>query len=154
MQSHLNSEIVFGIQSQIDRYDYGLQILVAGATPYGAHIYGISDPGTSQCYDSINFHAIGSGTPHALNSLISRDCYGVKPLRETLIAVYEAKRLAEKAPGVGLVTDIEIVRSTGITRIPREEIKKLEPICEKWIRHDTTWESEMQEFLAGKEGGA
>ncbi len=147
LQNHLIQEIVFTIQAQIDRYDYGLQILVAGATPCGAHIYGVSDPGTSQCYDAINFHAIGSGTPHALNSLIARDCYLTKSLNETLIAVYEAKRLAEKAPGVGSVTDMSIVTGKCILRIDRKAIESLEPVYQKWVRQDAAWEADIRQFI-------
>lgn len=147
VQNRLNPEIVFGIQAMIDRYDYGLQILVAGTTSNGAHLYGVSEPGTSQCYDAINFHAIGSGTPHALNSLIARECYASKSLEEAVVCVYEAKRLAEKAPGVGSVTDMEIVTNRGISRIARESIAALEPIYQKWIRHDEGWKSEIHQLL-------
>jgi hypothetical protein len=147
MQNHLNPDVAFGIQSQIDKYDYGLDILVAGATSTAAHIYGIQDPGTSQCYDAIHFHAIGSGTPHALNALIARDCHQGFTIENAILAVYEAKRLAEKAPGVGSVTDMCIVSGAGINTIPREQINEIEPIFQKWIRHDSAWESDIRVLL-------
>src|SRR5260370_30252024 len=39
-QHHLHPEIVLTVQHEIDRYDYGLQILVAGLSGRSAHIYG------------------------------------------------------------------------------------------------------------------
>jgi len=142
-QNYLNSDVVFRIQAEIDRYDYGLSILLAGATEHGTHIYGVSDPGTSQCYDAIDFHAIGSGAPHALNSLIARGCHATKSLYETIMVVYEAKQVAEKAPGVGILTDMAIVTCEQMVPIPREEIERIKPIYEKWLRHDVSWESDI-----------
>jgi len=107
----LHSDVIFTKQSQIDNYDYGLEILVAGVSGDNiAHIYGISNPGTSQCFDAIGFHAIGSGLPHAMTTLIGRGCYQETPLKEALLIVYEAKKMAEKAPGVGAnITDLCIM---------------------------------------------
>lgn len=59
IQRELHPDISLGIQNQIDGYDYGLRILVGGISEGIAHIYGISDPRTSKCFDAIGFHAIG-----------------------------------------------------------------------------------------------
>jgi 20S proteasome alpha/beta subunit len=73
-QRHLLPDLALTIQTQIEKYNYGLQILVAGMKGDMAHIYEIDDPGTSRCFDAIGYHAIGSGLPHAMYTLISRSC--------------------------------------------------------------------------------
>ena len=147
LQSALSSEVAFTIQARIDTYDYGLSILVAGISGPVAHIYGVSDPGTSQCYDAVNFHAIGSGTPHALNTLIARSCHSGTPLMEALLIVYEAKKMAEKAPGVGGVTDISILTEDCITDLPRQSVERLAEVYEKWTRCEETWDAELRIIL-------
>lgn len=139
-QRNLVPEFVLGIQNQIDRYDYGLDILVAGTSNNTAHIYGIFDPGTSKCFDAIGFHAIGSGLPHAINTLIARGCNDEISLKEAFLIVYEAKKMAEKAPGVGTnITDICIMNSMRTIYFPRDKIGDLHKIYEKWIRKEPEW---------------
>jgi len=147
-QSALVPDIALSIQSQIDRYDYGVEILVAGISQNIAHIYGISDPGTSKCFDAIGFHAIGSGLPHAINTLIARGCYQGIALGEGLLIVYEAKKMAEKAPGVGAnITDICIMNSQGITEFPRDKLGELDKIYNKWVRRESNWANDLDILL-------
>ena len=147
-QRVLVPEIAFKIQSEIENYDYGLQILIAGMSEGIAHIYGISDPGASQCFDAIGFNAIGSGLPHAINTLIARGCNQEVSVEEGLLIVYEAKKMAEKAPGVGAnITDISIMHSKGIAEFPREKLGELYKIYEKWVRRDENWASDLNALL-------
>ena len=147
-QRALVPDIALAIQSDIERYDYGLQILIGGISGDQAHIYGISDPGSSKCFDAVGFHAIGSGLPHALNTLIAREWHHALPLPEGLLIVYEAKKMAEKAPGVGArITDICIVASRGIRQIPRDKIAGLHEIYEKWVRREGDWQPELDVWL-------
>ena len=145
-QRHLIGEVAYGIQGAIDGYDYGLQIIVAGTTAYEAHVYGVGDPGTSKCFDAINFHAIGSGLPHAVNMLIGRGINSQMSLQEAILVVYEAKLAAEKAPGVGNVTDMAIIGPGAFVDIPRKEIENLKPILQLWNRQDD-WKPAMSAFL-------
>jgi len=142
MQPHLHPEFLFGVQGYIDQSDYGLEIIVTGGGQ-DSHIFGVINPGTSQCFDAIGFHAIGSGSPHALNSLIARGCCSEKSIYEALIIVYEAKKLAEKAPGVGLVTDMGVLTQERVIPVPRGEIDLFEPIYQKWLRHDESWQGDI-----------
>jgi len=147
-QRVLIPDIALTIQNQIDRYEYGLEILVAGISEEVAHIYGISDPGTSKCFDAIGFHAIGSGLPHAINTLIARGCHQSSDLKEALLIVYEAKKMAEKAPGVGAnITDICIMKPQGITEFPRDKLGQLNKIYEKWVRREPNWASDLDALL-------
>lgn len=163
---HLNQEIAFRIQEAIDQFDeydeyggYDLQILVAGTTSQSAHIYGIVKPGTSQCFDALDFHAIGSGEAWALNALIGRGCHRGTALDEALLMVYEAKKSAEKAPGVGSITDITVIFPDGKVDIPRADISGLEPIYEAWSQKRASSKGRLKELFkklernASRDGG-
>lgn len=152
IQTGLVTDIAFAIQNQIDTYNYGLHIMVGGVSEGVAHIYGISDPGTSQCFDAIGFHAIGSGMPHAMTTLIGRGCNQEFSLEEGLLVVYEAKKMAEKAPGVGSnVTDTYIVDTTGIYEFPQDKYEELHRIYEQWISREPTWTIDLATVLDRKE---
>ncbi len=149
-ESHrtLVPEIAMVIQSRIDDFDYGLDIIVAGAGNGNAHIYGINDPGTSQCFDAIGFHAIGSGLPHALNTLIAREHHSGTTLEESLLIVYEAKKVAEKAPGVGSNrTDLGVLNSEGWSQVPDDKLSELGQIHAKWVIKDSAWKTDAKSFL-------
>ncbi len=85
-----------------------LEALIAGTDESGPRIYGIRNPGLVDCYNSIGFHAIGTGTMHALLSLI--ETYDPEASEmETMYSVFRAKKVAEVAPGVGEETDLGMV---------------------------------------------
>ncbi len=97
------------IDEQLATYDYGLEVLVAGVDSDGAHIYKIDNPGTAECFDTIGYHAIGSGEPHAIYSLVDAGHTHAATLQQTMWSVFEAKKLAERAPGVGVAGDFAVV---------------------------------------------
>lgn len=148
-QRMLNPEITQRIQFQIEEYDYGLEILIAGVENGVAHIHEIFNPGTSKCFDSIGFHAIGSGVPHALNSLIARGCNQSASIEKCFMEIFEAKKMAEKAPGVGctLTNICFLFPNKGIVGFPKEKYDDLEQILEKWITNDSDWKSEANSLL-------
>ncbi len=147
-QRNLIPEFALSIQNEIDRYDYGLDILVAGISDNAAHIYGIFNPGTSKCFDAIGFHAIGSGLPHAVNTLIARGCSQETSLNEGLLIIYEAKKMAEKAPGVGTnITDICIMGPKQTIDFPREKLEGLQDVYEKWVRKEQDWDDVLDKLL-------
>lgn len=149
-QRTLIPDIAMSIQNEIDRYEFGLDIIVVGITEGVAHIYGIANPGTSECFDSVGFHAIGSGLPHSLNTLIARECNQNNSLEEGLLIVYEAKKMAEKAPGVGsTITDICILTPEKKVDFPRDKIEELDKIYEKWVRRESEWEDNLKSLLDG-----
>lgn len=153
MQRQLHPDIVFQIDNEIARYDYGLQILIGGITGGLGHLYGISDPGTSQCYDAIGFHAIGSGLPHAINTLIAHGFNQYMSTEEALLIMYAAKKFAEKAPGVGSgITDICILEQEGVFELPRDSLDKLGDFYGKWLRGDPSWKDDVTDFLKDVRG--
>jgi 20S proteasome alpha/beta subunit len=147
-QKHLLPELALTIQTEIEKYNFGLQILVAGMNGETAHIYEINDPGTSRCFDSIGYDAIGSGLPHAMYTLISRNCNQNMPLEDAFLTVYEAKKMAERAPGVGsIATDICIKNSSKVYLSKDEHIKEIDLAYQKRIRADPTWKDDINAFL-------
>jgi hypothetical protein len=152
-QRYLLPEITITIQNKIDTYDYGLQILIGGFSQGSSDLYYIDNPGVSSCFDSIGFHAIGSGTPHALNCLIARNCHQGLSLEESILMVYEAKKMAEKAPGVGSnMTDMIIIDSNGAKKFKREHFNCLDTIHKKWVVNKNGWKTEVQTWIKANGG--
>jgi 20S proteasome alpha/beta subunit len=99
------------IYTQIDyafaTFSLPVESIIAGVDESGPYIYGIRNPGVVSCYNSIGFHAIGTGSMHALVSLI--ETYNPTTNEaETMYSVFRAKKVAEVAPGVGQRTDFGI----------------------------------------------
>ncbi len=141
-------EIVMNIQREMERYDFGLEILIAGISEGLSHIQGVFDPGTSKNFNSIGFHAIGSGSPHAINALIGNECNQKTPLENAIILVYEAKKIAEKAPGVGhTMTNITIITKKGIFIFSKEDINKLDGIYKLWKDRNKEWKIKITNLL-------
>ena len=95
----------------------------------GAHIYLIMNPGTGECFDSIGYHAIGSGEPHATSSLIEDgySCYSAT-LQEAMWGVFQAKRRAERAPGVGQAGDFAIIEPGHVVRFSETTLASLQEL--------------------------
>lgn len=147
-QRTIMPDIIIDTQTRITKYDYELEILVAGISNNKPEIYGIYNPGTSKNFNAIGFNAIGSGYPHAINTLIARNCHQKSSLNEVLLIVYEAKKMAEKAPGVGSnMTDMRIVDSEGNFGLSEEDLKSLSIIYDKWIDKDPEWEKDIESLI-------
>jgi len=130
-----------------------LQILVAGVSGHSAHIYGVFDPGASKCFDSINFTAIGSGYPHAVNTLIARGFHNGFSVQDAIMAAYEAKARAENAPGVGATTDITVLLPDQKIDFQRESISDLGKVYERWNRSDQRWLNDLEQIIR-RNGGS
>ncbi|HLF76711.1 MAG TPA: hypothetical protein VJB57_04405 [Dehalococcoidia bacterium] len=79
----------------------------------GAHAYIIADPGVAISMDSAGWAAIGSGRWHAESHFTVQGYTPFFQFDEALLLVYEAKRRADVAPGVGEATDIFFIGSNG-----------------------------------------
>jgi hypothetical protein len=147
-QQTLLKEVALTIQREIDQFNYRLDILISGISNGKAHIYAIINPGTSICYDNLGFNAIGIGAIHAINVLVARECHSQKSLEEVFLIIYEAKKRAEIAPGVGSkVTDLSIITQEGIVQFPREQINRVDDIYKMWIEHKTEWKDELGKLI-------
>jgi 20S proteasome alpha/beta subunit len=126
MQQSLIPDVALAIQNAIDSYDYGLEILIGGVDGTGAHLYGVANPGVSVCFDALGYNAIGIGEPHAVSTIISSEHTIEKSVEETLYLVFKAKRVSEKAPGVGdKYTDLWVVNHEATLPLQYEVIKTL-----------------------------
>lgn len=96
------------------QFNMNLEIIVAGLDRAGAFIARITHPGTLVRLDKLGYDAIGSGGIHALTKLY----LGAQTVRRhidvTLYVVYEAKKAAEVAPGVGRGTDVAVISKDGL----------------------------------------
>lgn len=120
--------LAIAIDQQIINYDYGLEAIVAGADPEEAHIYGVRHPGEVDCYDSLGYHAIGIGAMHAISSLVANSYLPTVDINLATYQVYEAKRNAESAPGVGKDTDMAIITNKNYKIVANEQISTLQEI--------------------------
>lgn len=135
LQGHqqLLGPIVGGIDQQIAAYDFGLQILVAGVDDEGGHVFQIGNPGgTAQDLRPIGSGAIGSGSLHAIQSMISFRHSPRRGLNETIFRVFASKRAAEVAPGVGRDTDVVVITSEGKIALKEQHLEKLNMMHEQF----------------------
>lgn len=136
-------DVAMLIDEQLATYDYELEVLIAGVDSDGAHIYAVYNPGTAECFDSLGYHSIGSGEPHSAYSLIEGAHSHRAGLQEAMWAVYEAKKRAERAPGVGQTDDFVIIEQGRVVNFSPEAIEKLAELY-KEVRH--SWDSWVKEF--------
>jgi len=125
---HLPMEIAMGLDNNVQNAAFPIEIIIAGVDDSGAHIYGVSDPGVINCYDGLFYHAIGSGTSHALLDIIGNEHDKHRNIRETVYIVYEAKKQAELAQGVGEATEMGIITGGGIRMLSDDEKNFLQQI--------------------------
>ena len=134
-------DVAMLIDEHLATFDYELEVLVAGVDSEGAHIYAVYNPGTAECFDSLGYHSIGSGEPHSAYSLIEGAHSHRANLKEAMWAVYEAKKRAERAPGVGETDDFVVIEQGRVVNFPEAALKKLAELSEevgeswsKWLR--------------------
>lgn len=132
VQSHLHPTIVQRLDSMVEDYKFELEIMVGGVDNKGGHLYVVFSPGRLEPFDRVGYLSIGSGSPHVESTFILNGFSQNWKLGKALYIVYEGKRLAEKAPGVGKKTDIAIIdRDNGITLVPESTIKYLSKIFDE-----------------------
>lgn len=106
------SDLLPYINQQLDNYDYDLscEFLVFGLeSPQIAHIYRIDENGMEKLLDNLAFAMIGGGGQLALLE-ITKYPYSIEiPSVEAIARVHFAKRLAERAIGVGHDLDLKLL---------------------------------------------
>ncbi|MCL0057601.1 hypothetical protein M1N58_00150 [Dehalococcoidales bacterium] len=135
-QQSLHSTMVARLSRSLEEATYGggggLQVLLAGVDSAGAHVYYIADPGASECFDALGFCAIGSGRRHAESRLIAMGYVPSWPLKKVVYALYDAKKKAEIAPGVGArFTDIAVItKNQEIKHLGTGDLSELQQVYE------------------------
>lgn len=151
-QRLLDSALVIELGNRLEKASLGgrsgLRILIAGIDGDGGHIHCIYDPGVSECFDSIGYCAIGSGERHAENTLIVNDYNITVPLNKAIYLLYEAKKRAELAPGVGRrFTDIAYVDNHGIHEVSNEQITALQRVFDKHDDEEEKCRKDMDKLI-------
>jgi len=146
-QRVMNPDVVLRLDRAIETNKVNALILIVGVDSDGAHLHQVTDPGHSECFDKLGFHAIGSGLPHAISTFISHNYAPHFSLKKATYVVYEAKKNAEKAPGVGLETDIGIVEDSGIRVIRGDEKKLLNEIYQKRMQLIGSYSAEIESMI-------
>jgi 20S proteasome alpha/beta subunit len=104
------SQILQQVLMAISQHNLQTDILIAGFDENGHHLYIVTHPGIHQPHDTLGFTAIGSGALHAAVGLALRAQNKASALPDTVLNVYQAKKAAEVAPGVGKRTDMAILK--------------------------------------------
>lgn len=129
--TRLPPDLALLLDSQVQRLQLGVSIILAGVDRAGAHVYTIEDPGMTRCWNRLGYNAIGSGQTHAMLTLVGLSQHLSMGLNETVFSVYAAKRAAEIAPGVGEATEMRIVTAAGVQSVSGAELAMLAPLYEQ-----------------------
>lgn len=143
----LNPNIVAMIDQQMQQFNLGVELLLAGVDTTGAHIYAVANPGPPEnLHDPIGYAAVGSGTIHALQAFIGFGHSASAEYHETVFRAYAAKRRSEVAPGVGLDTDMAVISGEGVHWLTQDELKQLREI---YADYEAATGGELKKRLAG-----
>ncbi len=127
-------EIVFGLMTEYQNVELDLEFLIAGVDQSGGHIYQITDPGISTCFDALGYIVIGTGLPHAEGFLTEADYSAQISLERALWLCYVAKRRSERAPGVGKETDIIVIDDeNGVRFLSEESLSALTEVYQQYL---------------------
>jgi 20S proteasome alpha/beta subunit len=108
-QQQLAAALVQQIATELINFSApSVAAIITGIDPSGAHIY-VADNATITCHDTVGFAAVGAGYWHADSQFMFAGHTRARPMPETLLLTYSAKKRAEVAPGVGSGTDMFMV---------------------------------------------
>jgi len=120
------SQLLQQIAGSILQHNLQADLLVVGMDDSGAHVFAITHPGTLIPLETTGFGAVGSGGVHAGVRMSLAQHTKDASLVETVYNVYESKRAAEVAPGVGKMTDLAIIKDGRICFAGQDVLKELE----------------------------
>jgi 20S proteasome alpha/beta subunit len=124
-QGGMNPQLITEIAQNLAKHDYEVELLVAGIDNE-AHIYTISNPGVCSNLDKNGYWATGSGMQFAITTLAMGQYKTDLPLNSALYRLFEAKKSAEIAVGVGGKTDAYIItKGKGIKRVDEKVLQSL-----------------------------
>jgi 20S proteasome alpha/beta subunit len=122
------SQILQQVLGAVSQHNLQLDVLVAGLDDAGSHLFVVGHPGVLLPLDTVGYTAIGSGGLHASVRLSLAQHTKANRLVEAVYSVYEAKRAADVAPGVGKLTDMAVLRDGAIFDVPESLFKVLEDL--------------------------
>jgi 20S proteasome alpha/beta subunit len=125
-----SSQILQQTLGMVSQHNMQLDILIAGFDEGEAHLTALANPGIALPMDIIGSAAIGSGGLHANVRLSLGKQVRVISFPDTVYNVYGAKVAAEVAPGVGKMTDMAVIRQSGIKFFDETAFRTLESISQ------------------------
>jgi ATP-dependent protease HslVU (ClpYQ) peptidase subunit len=123
-----SSQLLQQVLGMIMQHNLQLEILIAGTDATGGHLFAVTHPGQILSVNMVGYAAIGSGGMHAAVALSLGGHTAAATLCDAVFNVYEAKKAAEVAPGVGNLTDIAIVKNGQIFGIKHDLLDILEEV--------------------------
>jgi 20S proteasome alpha/beta subunit len=139
------------IAAQMQVFNLGADMIIAGVDDSGARVAYLGNPGTLAWLDKLGYAAVGSGGIHATKLSLGSQTRD-STLSETLYRVYEAKRAAEVAPGVGPDTDVAIVERGRINMCKSDLLTKMEEILSASRGRMTPDLAELAALLPPRDG--
>lgn len=121
-----SSQILQQILGMIMQHNLMLEVLVVGMDDSGSHLSIVVHPGVLLPMETTGYAAVGTGAVHAMVRLSLGQHNKVASLVDTVYNVYEAKKAAEVAPGVGKLTDMAIIKDGRVCFMKPEMFKALE----------------------------
>lgn len=126
-QTTLHDSVVMDLNERIRGYNLDLSLLLAGVDEQ-AHIIEIGNPGMWRSSDAVGYCTLGMGGRHADN-VFAWYRYSIKlSLQDAVYIIFEAKKKAEMAGGVGQITDILIIDKEGCRIVKENIINDLEEV--------------------------
>ena len=124
LKSPVPNPFVHSILDKVSNFELHTSIILTGFDDGKARISEITESGHVD-FRPMNFHAIGSGTIQAMNTLLFQKHSKFANLCETIYNVYKAKRNAEVMEGVGKETEVLILREGGLEKLSSEILLSL-----------------------------
>src|SRR5208282_768165 len=103
------------VLAMVMQHNMQAEALVAGVDASGAHLFAVTHPGVLLPMETMGYGAVGSGGLHAAVRLSLGQQTKVALILDTVYNVYEAKKAAEVAPGVGKLTDLAIIKGAKVS---------------------------------------
>ncbi|MGD0319067.1 MAG: hypothetical protein ABSB56_05190 [Nitrososphaerales archaeon] len=147
LQGGLDQTLTNVIVQNMAKYNYQLWMILAGVDEKGGHIYRLESPGKVFNFDSIGYHAIGSGELHAMTTFIANNFHSGVLLKNGLAIAFEAKKRSEKAQGVGPETDMYIVTKEKVIHLPTQAVTDLDAMYQTRLAQERKVVSEVEKMI-------
>jgi hypothetical protein len=122
------------IMDYVNSYTLQTTVLLSGFVGEKAQIVEIDEICATNARD-INFNAIGSGGIQAINTLLFQGHMKTDTLPTTIYNVFKAKRNSEGADGVGRMTELFLLDTSGnLSHITEEQLQLLDGIYDEEIK--------------------
>jgi len=126
------------ILETVSNFSLQTNILLVGFDENGKAQISEIDEKSYADYRDIHFHAIGSGSTQALNTLLFQKHCKSKDLKTAVYNVYKAKRNAEVVVGVGKETEVIILNKDGFQELKEDKLLKLSKIYDEELNYGVT----------------